>query len=432
MSQGRAVAVREVWYAVEALRAARRSRAAVERRALRGLRRMLDHARRDVAHYRDPAYAVRLETLADLARLPVLTKAEVRAAPERFHAPERGWFQVDRTSGSTGRVLEVRHDAHAYGYHGATLLRRFLAAGCRPWWTIVHIKPYPRPSRWFQRFGVFRRTVVPAGLPERQLAERVLALRPRVLMGYPVMLRVLLRELSQAELAELRRGLRLLLSESELLTDDVRALLTRGYGVPVRDEYSAFEVLTIAHECRHGSLHVDEDRVHLEIVDAPDHRSVPDGRPGVAVVTHFRERAMPLVRYLIDDRVVAVPGACRCGSRFRRIRLLDGRTEDAVVLPDGRRIYFGAFAVAAFVVPGLAEIAVRQDEQGMITVSVVLDHTGGRSFEDVAADLRACLLGQLDLELPMRVVPVDRIELTPGGKARLVSSAYRPVGEARP
>ena len=171
--------------------------------------------------------------------------------------------------------------------------------------------------------------MVSAGLPERELAEGVLALRPRVLMGYPVMLRAVLRELSAAELAVLRRRLRLVLSESELLTDEIRALLTRGYGVPVRDEYSAFETLTIAAECRHGSLHVDEDRVYLEVVDPADHRRQPDGEPGVPVVTHFRERAMPLVRYLVDDRVVAVPGACRCGSRFRRIRLLDGRIEDA-------------------------------------------------------------------------------------------------------
>ncbi len=432
MSHGAAVAVRELWYAVEALRAPHRSRAAVERRALSGVRGMLEHARREVPHYRDPAYDVRVESLADLARLPVLTKAEVRAAPERFHAPGPGWFQVDRTSGSTGRALEVRHDAHAYGYHGATLLRRFLAAGCRPWWTIAHIKPYPRPSRWFQRFGVFRRTVVSAGLPERELAEGVLALRPRVLMGYPVMLRAVLRELSAAELAVLRRRLRLVLSESELLTDEIRALLTRGYGVPVRDEYSAFETLTIAAECRHGSLHVDEDRVYLEVVDPADHRRQPDGEPGVPVVTHFRERAMPLVRYLVDDRVVAVPGPCRCGSRFRRIRLLDGRVEDAVVLPDGRQVYFGAFWVAAGTVPGVAELAVRQDEQGTITVSVVPDRRAPRAFVDVADDVRACLRGQLGLEPAMRVVQVDRVELTPGGKARLVSSAYSSPEGTRP
>jgi len=426
MSQGAAVAVRELWYAAAALLAPHRSRAAIERRQVRGVRRLLAVARTEVEHYRDdPAYDVRLDRIADLARLPTVTKATLRAGVERFHAPRPGWFQTDQTSGSTGQVVQVRHDAHAYGYHGATLLRRFLAAGCRPWWTIAHLKPYPRPARWFQRFGVFRRTVVPAGLPERELVERVLALRPHVVMGYPVMLRALLRELSDAELATLRRRLRLVLSESELLTDEHRERLTAGFGVPVRDEYSAFEVLTIAHECRAGAMHVDEDRLVLEVVDEA-HRPVPDGTPGLAVVTHFRERAMPLVRYVIEDRIMALPGRCSCGSRFRRMRLLDGRTEDAVTLPDGRRVYFAAFVAIGLTIPGLAEYAVRQDGTGAVTLSLLLDRAAGRGFDEVAAQIRQRLRDQLGFDLPLAVVEVDRIELTPGGKARLVTSAYRP------
>jgi phenylacetate-CoA ligase len=425
MSQGWAVAVRELWYAAAALRAPRRSRAAIERRTLRGIQRLHAFARAEVAYYRDdPAYDVPIGTLDDLAKLPVLRKPVVRTEPERFHAPTRGWFQIDTTSGSTGHVLRVRHDADAYGYHGATLLRRFLAAGSRPWWTIAHIKPFPRPRRWFQRFGVFRRVVVPAGLPEPELKDRILALRPRVVMGYPVMLRALVRELSDAELAALRRRLRVVLSESELLTAETRALLGERLGVPVRDEYSAFEVLTIAHECRAGAMHVDEDRVHLEVVD--DGQPVPDGTSGDAVVTHFRERAMPLLRYAIGDRVVALPPGCPCGSRFRRMRLLDGRVEDYLLLRSGKRIYFGTFGSISIGQPGIAELMVRQDEAGEVTVSIVHDPAAGLTFEQVADAVRGRVRDQLGFELPMRVVPIDRVPLTAGGKAQMIQSAFRP------
>ncbi|WP_433087533.1 phenylacetate--CoA ligase family protein [Dactylosporangium sp. CA-052675] len=426
MSQGAAVAVRELFFAAAALIAPRRSVAAIERRQLAGVNAMLAAARADVAHYGDPAYAGHLRRLPDLAGLPIVTKAQVRAAPERFHAPERGWFQTDTTAGSTGSVLRVRHDAGAYGYHGATLLRRFLRAGCRPWWTIAHLKPFPRPSRWFQRFGIFRRTVVHAGLPERELAEAILALRPRVLMGYPVMLRAVLRELTGDELARLRRSLRLILSESELLTAETRALLGEGFGVPVRDEYSAFEVLTIATECRHGSMHVDADRVVFEVVDPADGRPVPPGTPGVAVVTHFRERAMPLVRYRIDDRVAVVPGACPCGSRFGRMRLLDGRIEDSLVLRDGTVVYFGAFAAVTLKQPGIAEFSVRQDEAGEVTVSLQLDPAAGLGFDEVCDGVRGMLRDLLGFDLPLHFRRIDRLELTPGGKARLVRSRFRP------
>lgn len=429
MSRGLAVAVREVRYAAAALRAPYRSREQIVRCQILGIRQMLAFARADVPHYRDPAYTITVNTLEDVTRLPLLPKAVVRADVTRFHAERPGWVQTDTTSGSTGHIMQVRHDAHAYGYHGATVLRRFLMAGCRPWWSIVHIKPFPRPRRWFQHFGMLPRTVVPAGLPERELKDAVLAIRPRILMGYPVMLRALLRELSPSDLAVLRRRLRVVLSESELLTAEARTLLAEGFGVPVYDEYSAFEVLTIASECRCGAMHVDEDRVLLEVVDEQG-RPVPDGTEGSVVVTHFRERAMPLLRYLVGDRVLALPAGCPCGSRFRRMRLLDGRVEDAIQLPDGRRIYFGSFGAITLAMPGIAEFMVRQDETGDVTVGVVHDPLAGLTFDEVAAGIRRMLHDSVGVAVPLRVVPIDHVELTAGGKARMVRSAYRPP--ARP
>jgi phenylacetate-CoA ligase len=424
VSQGRAVAVRELWFAAAALRAPRRSRAALDRAALRRIRAMLDHARAGIAYYGGPEYDVRLDTLADVARMPLLRKETLLAlGVERFHAPLRGWVQEDLTSGTSGQLLRVRHDAGAYGYHGATLLRRFLMAGYRPWWTIAHIKPFPRPRRWFQRFGLFRRTVIHAGLPDRALVERILAARPHVIMAYPVMLRALLRGLSAEELARLRGRLRLVLTESELLTDDVRTLLADRFAVPVRDEYSAFEVLTVACQCRHGSMHIDEDRVHVEIVD-DDGRPVPDGVDGVVVVTHFRERAMPLPRYLLGDRAIRLSDRCPCGSTFRRLVLTQGRSEDHVRLPGGRRIYIGTFLAMSKGVPGIAEFMVRQDETGAVTVLIVPD--GTRPFEELAGAIADMLADHLGDRVPLRIAQSGSVALTPGGKARLIQSSYRP------
>src|SRR5699024_10468404 len=113
-------------------------------------------------------------------------------------------------------------------------------------------------------------------------------------------LRGILRILSPDQLRTLRASLRMVMTDSELLTDEVADLLREGFGVPVFDEYSAYEVLTVSSQCRHGSMHVDEDRVWLEILDE-DGQRVPDGQDGLVTVTHFRERAMPLVRYQLGD-----------------------------------------------------------------------------------------------------------------------------------
>jgi phenylacetate-CoA ligase len=426
VSQGWAVALRELWYLPAVLLAPHRRRAAIERRALRGVRRMHRYARGRVPYYAtDPAYDRTIDSLDDLRTLPVLDKDLVLSlGPERLHAARSGWYQHDRTSGTTGRVLHLRHDAGAYGYHGATVVRRFLSAGYRPWWTIAQLKPFARPHRWFQRFGLFPRTVVNAGQPESAVKDDVLRLRPRLLMGYPVMLRALLRNLTDAELAALRRRLRLVFTDSELVTEEARAVLAERFGVPVCDEYSAYEVLTVASHCRYGSMHVDEDRVVLELLDDAG-SPVADGQEGAVVVTHYRERAMPLLRYRLGDRAIGLPPGCRCGSRFRRMVLTRGRSEDYIQLPDGRRVYVGTFIAVGLKVDGIAEFTVRQDADAAITLHLAPDTRGGYTFEQAADNIRAMLRVHLGADIDLAIVPLDAVPITPGGKAKLIESHYR-------
>ncbi len=423
--RGRAVAIRELLFALPVLRAPRRSRSAIERRALQGIKELFAYARSDVPYYAGPAYDVVIESIDDLAKLPLLQKDTIRAVdPALLHGPWPGWFQEDLTSGTTGRVVKIRHDSVAYGYHGATIMRRFFTSGYRPWWTIVQIKPFPRPVRWFQKLGIFRRTVVHAGLPETELKDEVLRLRPNVLMGYPVMLRGLLRTLSDSEMARLRRSLRLVFTDSELVTEPVRAMLAERFGVPVCDEYSAYEVLTVGSHCRFGQMHVDEDRVVLELVD-DDGTPVPDGEEGAVVVTHYRERAMPLLRYWLGDRAIGLPPECRCGSNFRRMVLTQGRSEDFVVLPNGRRIYIGAILALGLVVPGVSEFMVRQDESGEVTIHLVVDPHAGLGFDEVADNIRTMMNDHLGFDIGLRVVPIDKVTISPGGKARLIESRFQ-------
>ncbi|MFI7417833.1 phenylacetate--CoA ligase family protein [Nonomuraea sp. NPDC049684] len=423
MSHGLGVAVREVRHVVDAFRAIRRPRAETDRLTLDGLRDLLAFARAHVPHYADPRYDVPLHSLADLAKLPILDKAAVLDGDlSRFHAPglSAKEYRLDRTSGTTGRVLEVRHDVAAYGYHGATIFRRFLLSGYRPWWRIAHIKPFPRPLRWFQRLGLFPRTVIGAGQGDAKILADVLKVRPHLIMGYPVVLRGLLRAATPAQVAELRRTLRMVMTDSELLTDEVRELLQNGFGVPVYDEYSAYEVLTVSTQCDRGAMHVDEDRVRLEIVD-DDGAPVPDGQDGAVVVTHFRERAMPLIRYRLGDRGMIVPGECGCGNRFARMRVTGGRSDDYITFPGGHRVYTATFLSLAMWTPGVAESMVRQDADGNVTVHLVPE--AGRDFDEVAAAYRDGLAKQVGGPVEVRFEQADRVTLTPGGKGRFVESA---------
>lgn len=412
------------------LRVQYEDREELDRRIITGLQAVLSYARDRISAYGGAEYDIPpLRNLDDLARLPLLRKAEVlKAGVTPFHAPGfcRENVQTYTTSGTTGQILEVWHDDTNCRHDRASNIRRFFATSrYRPWHRLVHFKPFPLATSWFERFGLFRREVIYSALPIRTRCERLLRSKPHVIIGYPVMLRDLLRGLTEDERKRLRRSLRVVFTESELLTPEVREQLADGFGVPVLNEYSAYEALHIAFDCLEGQLHIAEDRCYVEIVDG-NGRPVPDGVEGHVVVTGYRERAMPLLRYWLGDRAIRRSEPCACGRTLRRLELTTGRADDYVVLPDRERIYAGTFIGMAIGTPGIAECMVRQDNAGRITVHLVPEAGNSRRFDELAADARAWLHESAGRQFDLSFQQADRLELTPGGKGRFVVSEYRP------
>lgn len=393
-----------------------------------GLAAVLAHARARVPAYAGPTYDIEISAPGDLAALPVLPKRDVLADPSGFHDARRAedeYFTV-RTSGSTGRALEVRHDWDNWAHDRAVNVRRMLATGAyRPWHRLYQIKAWSIPPRWHERIGLFRRLVIDGNLPLARTKAIVVERPPVALMGYPSVLRDLLRAFDPDELARVRRSVRLLLTDSELLTPPVRDQLTEGYRAPVFDEYSSFETYHIAFGCPFGSLHIAEDRIYLEIVDDSG-RPVPDGTDGSVVVTNYRERAMPLIRYQLGDIGAIDPEPCPCGRTLRGLKLTRGRMDDYVLLPDGHKLYFGTFVSVVRHVDGIADCMVRQDAAGQIRFILVEEPGSGRSFDQIAGDAIAHVHAIAGRTFPIRAERGDGVERTPAGKGRFIVSEYRP------
>lgn len=398
------------------------------RTRLRRLDEMLAHCRASIPYYADSRYDVGpLTSLDDLSRLPLVTKDDLRSRPpEDFLAAgvDLASCWTHGTSGTTGERILAVHDRRTFDYHTASCTRRMLATRrYRPTDRLSHLRPFVPPRRAFERLGLFRRHVILTHLSIDETKRMLLANRPHAIIGYPTHLRDVLRALTDAELRSLRRSLRAIFTESELLIDEHRRLIEEGFGVAVFDEYSAFEVLNIAYECRRGGFHIAEDRVHVEIVDE-DARALPDGTEGSVVVTSFMERAMPLVRYALGDIGVIETASCSCGRRFRTMRLTKGRSEGVVVLPSGNRLYASTFLYMAAVEPGVEECYVRQAADGAVTVYVV-PNLAQRSFAETRAAICEQLPALAGEPFEIAVEAVEHVEITAGGKGAFVASEYR-------
>jgi phenylacetate-CoA ligase len=293
----------------------------------------------------DPA-AVR--GVEDLPRLPTLDKSVVRERPydlrsEGFAADE---IVAGHSSGTTGTALQLFHSREALaweyavvwrqrGWFGFRLRDRYAAFGGQGVVPFEQAEPpFWRHDRVRGRvlFSIYHMT--PANL-DHYAAELC---RPgyRFWQGYPSALALVCGHLLERGIALGEAAPKAVFASSETLLDFHRRRIAAATGAPVADRYGHSELAVSAVQCPAGSYHVDTEFCAVEI---DPHEEAADWVRGEVIVTGFANRAMPLLRYRTGDvATLRKGGGCPCGRARPVLAEIDGRIEDYVVTPDGRRI----------------------------------------------------------------------------------------------
>ncbi len=87
----------------------------------------------------------------------------------------------------------------------------------------------------------------------------------------------------------------------ELIQPAHRRMIEEVFRVPLLDYYGVEEVWLIAFTDGKGTLGVDEQVVHVEVLHPQTNEPVPDGESGDIAVTSFVMRSLPFVRYKTGD-----------------------------------------------------------------------------------------------------------------------------------
>ncbi|MBK9169202.1 MAG: phenylacetate--CoA ligase family protein [Bryobacterales bacterium] len=314
------------------------------------LRRLVRHAYDHVPYYRglmDRAGVTPADVRepADLLRLPVTTKADLRRAGADALARGASDLTVLHTSGHSGVPFEVRLTSAEYRTRRLRDFRMLIGAGVRPRDRLTLLGPTrTRSSRLHRRLGLYRIEVLPGSLPLAEQLERLRASRPDVLWAYPTVLKSLLYY-AGCGLGGIVRP-RLVITSSQTMEPVFRnQLLVDNPGLEIVDIYGSAEAGRIAATCSSRlGLHLEDDALIVELLE--DGRPVPPGRPGSTVLTCLDQFAMPLIRYEQGDLCRLIPGDCPCGRQVPRIAPPLGRRADMVTLPSGRKISCFALDVA--------------------------------------------------------------------------------------
>ncbi|MFA6128165.1 MAG: F390 synthetase-related protein [Bacteroidales bacterium] len=181
------------------------------------------------------------------------------------------------------------------------------------------------PAFKYERFGNKLNYVSQLQTME-QIRHRLEKINPNVISAPPSMLKLLAREQEAGSLGLKPKSL---YSYAEVLEPDVKKYLMQVFNCPVHEVYQGSEG-TYAMTCRAGNLHINEDIVFLELLDARGRPTI-DGQPCChLLVTDLYKKSQPIIRYAINDILTLEPGKCVCGSNFRVIRRIQGRADDLI------------------------------------------------------------------------------------------------------
>lgn len=320
------------------------------------VRRIVRYAASAVPFYRDFFRANRMSAseirgAADLKLLPLITKDEVRAQPERFRSDRyRGRRAIPLlTSGSTGQRLTVWHDREsllaqaAFGERERDVKRQMIGGGIKG--RILKIA-YPNctpETIWgFYREAAFtpikpNSRLVSIALDLEAIVREIAEFRPDILTTYGSFADVLFRGIK----AKGYKGPlpKLVETGGDAVSSSARDFIQDEFGIPVISSYGAVECLRIGYECKERTgFHIHEDLCHVEIMVASGEAAKP-GEVGEIVISNLINFGTVLLNYRIGDLAAPSPGCCQCGRTSKLISELHGRVEDLILLIDGKVIH---------------------------------------------------------------------------------------------
>ncbi len=399
------------------------------------LKALVGHCWRQVPYYRRRWQAIGFEpddlrSLDDYARLPVLTKADIRANFDDLKAQSlRDGLLYKATGGSTGEPLRFGYTRESndrrvavmwrgYGWTGATLGRRalFLWGGA--------VGDPTRKAQLKDRLfhTAFNRHMLNSFLMRDDnmaaFADAIAAYRPKVLVAYvdPIV------RLSRWLLAQGRSipGVVSVLGAAEALHDFQRPIIEAAFpGAKAYNTYGCREFMLIAceDETRDG-LVVNADHLVVELVNTT--ATADGGESGELAITDLHNWGMPFIRYVNGDLASRCRAWHSVGRRgLPRLERIEGRRLDAIRTPDGRVLPGEFFPHMLKDVPGVNRFQVVQETLERFVLKIV---PGPGFGVDQEAYVRREVAKVLGSDARLVLERVDDIPLTASGKFRVTVS----------
>jgi phenylacetate-CoA ligase len=280
-----------------------------------------------------------LQTLADLAKFPFMTKSDLRDNYPfgLFAVPRDQVVRLHASSGTTGKSVVVGYTQKDIDNWADLIARSLRAAGVRKGDMVHNAYGYGMFTGGLgAHYGIERLgcTAVPmsGGQTEKQV-QQITDFRPDAIMVTPSYSLVIAEEFERLGIKPEDISLKVGIFGAEPWGEGMRNEIERKLGIDAIDIYGLTEVMGpgVACECietKDGPV-IWEDHFYPEIIDPETGEVLPDGAEGELVFTSLTKEAFPVIRYRTRDLTRLLPPTARS---FRRIGKITGRTDDMLII----------------------------------------------------------------------------------------------------
>jgi phenylacetate-CoA ligase len=322
------------------------SRERLQQLQLKRLKKTVERAYKNVAHYRSVFQKAGIEpgdikSLDDLSKLPFTVKQDFRDAYPfgLFAVPHNEIVRYHSSSGTTGKPTVVGYTRNDVATWSELMARCLVSVGTTRNSVVQNAYGY---GLFTGGLGVhygaeyIGAAVIPisGGNTQRQImimkdfGTDILTCTP----SYALYIAEVMADmgLSPADF-KLKAGL----FGAEPWSENMRREIEARLNISAYDIYGLSEIIGpgVAVECEEkNGLHIFEDHFIAEIINPESGEVLPGGQQGELVLTTITKEALPVIRYRTGDVTSLTEETCLCGRTHVRMNKVTGRTDDMIIV----------------------------------------------------------------------------------------------------
>lgn len=365
-----------------------------------------------------------IQTTEDLQKLPIIDKQIVQKDFDSFrNKKHKGLVFKGHTSGTTGSPGVFLRDLNSINLEQAAFWRQYRWAGKDFGSTRVTLRgdlicPAERNSPPFWRRNYFTKELIMSSyhLSDKHMSfyvEEIKKYQPFDLNAYPSTAYLLANYCKRFGVA---LNFSAVFTSSEMLLEYQKEEIESVFDCKIFDWYGDAERVAAIGQCQYGTYHEFPDYSIVEYLPQEEGQNEIVG-------TTLHNLVMPLIRYKTGDMALFNGNEqCSCGSTFRVIDKILGRSDDFIVLPNGRTV--GGTCNNVF--KGLSfikEAQIVQRESDHIEISYVTLQKSSSAHKEMILERLHKYIGSEGIKYVLN--NVDHIQRDAGGKFKFVKNLMK-------